>query len=222
MHDSRSCKRTFLPSNSKGGDLPTQALVHDSRCCKLLLYWPLERGKSYQHRLMLMTPDVANDFYSDHQNGKSYQTQTQLRDSRCYKRPFFEFSHPHMKSLFTQTLIFDSWCCKQLFSCPLESLTHPNSSTLLQVLQATYLLPICKGRVLLTQTLLHNSTSCNDISATFLVPISKGGVLFTKTLVHDSTYCKRHFSCALARVESYPPKLYCLTPDVARNLSPAL
>ena len=47
---------------SKGGVFPTQSLVHDSWCCKQLLYWPLERRESYHPKFQCMSTDVANRF----------------------------------------------------------------------------------------------------------------------------------------------------------------
>ena len=89
------------------------------------------------------------------------------------------------------------------------------------MLLTTILLPLTKGGVLTTQTLLHDSRCCKrlfscplvrreshssklkcttlDVANDFLLLIRKGGVLPTQTLVHDSRCCKRLFSCLLGR-----------------------
>ena len=104
---------TSLLPISKEGVLPTQTPVHDSRCCKPLLPYPIARGESYPPKLQGTTPDVANHLSPVHWQG--------------------------------------------------GSLTHPNSSALLQMLQTTSLLLISKEGVLLTQTPVHDSRCCKPL-----------------------------------------------------------
>ena len=112
--------------------------------------------------------------------------------------------------------------CKRLFSCPSArensyqpklkcmtldvandispaqwqggSLTHPNSSSLLQMLQTNFLLLIGKGGELTTQTLVHDSRCCKR---RFSCPLAR--VLPTQLPEHDSRCCKRLFYCPQAR-----------------------
>ena len=119
----------------------------------------------------------------------------------------------------TQTQVHDSRCCKPLLSCPLA-----------------------RGGVLHTQTPVHDYRCCKplvpclfergesdapklkcmtpDVANHFSRDHSKVGVLPTQTPVHDSRCCKQHLSYKLARRESYPPKLQCMTPDVPNHFYP--
>ena len=63
VHDSRCFQTTFLLLLSKRGVLATQTPVYYSRCCKRLFSYPLARGESYP-------------------------TQTLVHDCRFYKRLF--------------------------------------------------------------------------------------------------------------------------------------
>ena len=120
----------------------------------------------------------------------------------------------------TQTQVGDSRCCKRLFFWPIEtgesyppklkcmrpdvendyspahyqggSLTHPNSSALLQMLQTT-----------------------------FLLPTSKRGLLLNQIQVHYPRCCKRVYFCPLEKGEFYPPKIQFTTLDVANDVSSA-
>ena len=133
------------------------------------------------------------------------------------------------KVLPTQTLMHDSICCKRRYSYPLAmgnlnqhnlkcitpnvandftlanlqggSLNNPNFYANLQILQITFLLLINKGRVLPTQTQVHDSKCSKQC---FLMPICKGGDLPTQTLMHDIICYKQLFSYPLACGECYP------------------
>ena len=70
------------------------------------------------------------------------------------------------------------------------SLTQPKSSAWLQMLQRS-----------------------------FLIPIRKVGILPNQTPVYDYKCCKCPFSFPLARGESYPNKLQCITPNVTNVFS---
>ena len=58
---------TFLRLISKGKQvLPTQTLVHNSKCCKLFFSCPSARAESYPSNLKCMTTHVENDFSLAH------------------------------------------------------------------------------------------------------------------------------------------------------------
>ena len=139
-------QRGFLLAISKGEVLPTLTLVHDSRCCKQLFFCPLARGESYPPKLYCMTPDVANDFPLPISKGGDLPTQTLVHDSRC---------------------------CNQLFSC--------------------------------------NDTRFLSKTQLIMINQSNAGRFDPKVFVN----CV--FSCPLARGASYPPKIKCMTPDVASD-----
>ena len=101
------------------------------------------------------------------------------------------------------------------------------------MLQMSFPFPINKGRVLPKQTPMHDSKSCKilfsflltrgesypnklqcmtpNIAKSFLFPINKWRVLPKQIPVHASKCCKRLLSFPLARGESYPTKLQCMT-----------
>ena len=108
------------------------------------------------------------------------------------------------------------------------------------MLEMTFLLPTCNRGVLPTQTSVHYSRCCKRLFscqlergesyplklrcmtldvADELSPASHrhGGDLETLTLVQDCRCCKRLFFCPLASRDSYPPKLQCITLDVANK-----
>ena len=96
------------------------------------------------------------------------------------------------------------------------SLTHPNSCALLQIFKSLLSCPLVRGESYLPK--LHCMTT--DVANHFFLTISKGGVLLSQTPVNDYRCCKPLLSCPLAKRESYPPKLQCMTTDVANHFSP--
>ena len=134
-------KKTFLLLISKVGVIPSQTIVHDSRCCKSLFACPLQ--------------------------GEVFPTQRQVHDSRSCKslspahhqmvvlpsgwlqmsQTTFLLSISKGKVLPTKTQVHNYRCCKWLYfwSSARGSLTNPNSSAWLQMLQMTFLQPISKG-----------------------------------------------------------------------------
>ena len=105
----------------------------------------------------------------------------------------------------------------------------------------SFLIRIDNGRVSLNQTLVHVSKSCKRL---FSFPLERvesyptkfkcmtvnlanifsyfhmqEGDLPSQTPVHDSKCCKRLFSFPLARRESYPTKLQCITKCCKRLFS---
>ena len=121
VHDSRCCKPlVYCPlAPCKGGVLPSQTPVPDSRCCKPLLSCPSARGESCPNKLQCMTPDVAKHFSPDHSKGGVLPTQIEVHDSRCCKPLVYCPLAPCKGGVLpSQTPVHDSRCCKPLLSCP--------------------------------------------------------------------------------------------------------
>ena len=144
---------TFLLLISKGRVLPTQTEVHDSRCCKWLSSSPSERG--------------SLTYFSSSALFQMWQTTFLLLISK-------------RGVLNTQTLVHDFKCYKHLYS---GSLDREGSFPL----KLRYMTP--------------------KLQTIFLLPISKGRILPTQTQVHDYRCWKRLFSSPLVRVKSNSPKL---------------
>ena len=187
--------------------------MHDSRCCKLFLSYSLAKGVSYSPKLQSMILEVANHFFTalsftykyssasfqimqttshlPSSKGESYPTRLHCMTSDVANH----FTPPIRKSEFypPKHLCMTIDVANHLFPSNLQggSLTHPNFSARLQMLQATSLLTICKG-----------------------------GVLPNKNAVLDSRCRKPILSCPSTRGEFCPPKLQCMTPNVATHFYP--
>ena len=131
-------KTTSTQLINKGGALPTQTPVQDSRCFKSFISCPLARGESSHSKLQCISTDVANHFSPTINKRGVLPTQTPVHNSRC---------------------------CKLLLSSPLirGGRTHLNSSAWLQMFQTTSHLTISKGGVLLTQTPVHDFICCKPL-----------------------------------------------------------
>ena len=55
----------------------------------------------------------------------------------------------------------------------------------------------------------------------FVQCLPESGIDYIQNQVHDSKCCKWFFFCPLEREKSYPPKLNCITPNVANSFSHA-
>ena len=111
------------------------------------------------------------------------------------------------------------------------------------MLQTTFILPIRQAGVLPTVNQVYNPICCTLL---FPCPLARGEsyppklhcmivdvnndfspdhwqwkVVPTQTKVHDSRCCKRPFSSPSVTEDSNPPKLQCMTLDVAKDFSPA-
>ena len=62
----------FLLPITKGGVLPTQPLVLNSRCCIWLFTCPLAKGESYPPKPKCKIPAVVNDFFLALVRGELY------------------------------------------------------------------------------------------------------------------------------------------------------
>ena len=125
-----------------------------------------------------------------------------------------------------------------------RSLTQPKSSARLQMLQTSSLLPISKVGVLPNQTPVQDSKRCKRL---FSFPLTRGESYPTKlecmtqnvantfsrsllqggSLTHPNSSArfqmfKRLFLFGIARGESYPPKVQCMTPSVPNVYSHSL
>ena len=111
---------TILHPISKGGVLPTQTLVHDSKSYNRLFSCPLARGESYSLKLWCITLNVANYFSPACQQGGSL---THPNSNAWLQMLQTTFLRPISKGgvLSTQTLVHDSRCCKSRFTCPSAS-----------------------------------------------------------------------------------------------------
>ena len=110
----------------------------------------------------------------------------------------------------TLRCMHDSRCCKQLFSCLLErGECYPP-----------------------TLRCMHDSRCCKQLSS---FPLARGsvthphsGACMTLDVANDfsklhcvTPYVANHFFLPISKGESYRPKLQCMTPDVADDVSPA-
>ena len=144
------------------------------------------KGGSYPIKIQSFTPNVANVFSRYHLQRGVLPTKLQ-----CLT--------PDLENVLPS------------YHYQLGSLTQPNSSAWLQILKTSFLDAMINGRVLPNQTPVHDSRSCKRL---YSFPLH-GGVLPNQTPVHDSICCKRLYSLSLARGESYPTKLKCITLNVA-------
>ena len=173
--------------------------MHDSRCCKWLSSSPSERGSLTYFSSSALFQMLQTTFLLPIRKRKVLNTQTLVHDFKCYK-------HLYSGSLDRE----GSFPLKLRYMTP--------------KLQTIFLLPISKGRILPTQTQVHDYRCCkrlfsgpfaHPISSAwlqmlltiFLLTISKGGVLSTQTQEHDYRFCKRLYSGPLAIRKSSPPNL---------------
>ena len=100
---------------SNGRVLPNQTPVHDSKCCKRLFTFPLQRGEYYPTKLLCMPPNVANVISHYYWQWGSI---TQQKSSVCLKMLQTSIFVPIGKGgvLPNQSPVHDSKCCKGLFS----------------------------------------------------------------------------------------------------------
>ena len=70
---------------SKRAVLTTQTPLHDSRCCKPLLPFPLAKGESYPTNYQCMTTDVETTSLLTNSKGGVLPTQTPVHYSLCCK-----------------------------------------------------------------------------------------------------------------------------------------
>ena len=144
---------------------------------------PISKGVSYPTKLQCMTPNVANVFSHSHEQRGNF---TQQNSSIWLQMLQTSFLIPISKGrlLPNQTPVHDCKCCKCLFSFPFArveayptklhcntvnvtndfphslkqvgTVTQPNFSAWLQMLQTSFLIPISKEGVLPNQTTVHN------------------------------------------------------------------
>ena len=160
---------TFLPVISKGksnplklkcmtsdvsnkvGVIPSQTRVCDSRCCKSLFSFNYKGGLSHP-KASAWIQILQKPFSCPSSRGSL----TNIISSGWLQmsQTTFLLSISKWGVLLTQTQVHGSRCCKRLFSCPSASgsLTQPNSSAWLQMMQMTLLLHISKRGVLPNQT----------------------------------------------------------------------
>ena len=181
----------LLITNSKKGILPNQTLVHDSKCCKILFSLPLARGQSYRTNSSAWLHMLRNSFL--------------LPISKEWILANFRWKTADLSNVFSR------------YHYQWRIITQPNSSTWIQTLQTSSLVPFRKGG----RFAQPNSSAWLHImlQTSFLVIISKGIVLPNQTLVHDSISCKRIELLSLARGAYYKTKFQCMTLNIAIVLS---
>ena len=130
---------TFLLPISKGGVLPIQTLVHDSKCCNYFLL-PISKGgvklkcmtpdvsnelsPTYLLKHKCITPNVANYFSPTHQQGGSLMNSNSSALLQMLETTFLLLISK-VGVIPSQTIVHDSRCCKSLFPAHHQGVVLP-------------------------------------------------------------------------------------------------